>query len=513
MNTKLRFFVALVCLVCALPLSAQRYLTEVFAAFDSTSDVPYAVNISVLTGSPASTTLRMDVYEPMGDNLTKRPLIIMSHTGSFLPPVINGQPTGSRKDSTVVEMAKQFAKRGYVCAIMSNRLGWNPTSSDQDVRTGTLLGAAYRGIQDFRACVRYFKMTAATMNNPYKVDTTMIIGGGVGTGGYITYGAASLDKPAELSLTKFISGTTGQPYVNQAVSGNFDGTNNAPLNIANHVGYGSKINFAFNLGGALGDSTWLEAGDAPMVGFHCPSDPFAPYEYGAVIVPTTGDFVVNVSGTYGAIRRANRLGNNANMAAMVAGLTDPYTVHANSLNNGNEGMFPIITPPPGAPLACPSGNLNQIPQGSPWDWWNETWYIAAANAAGQPGAEVACRAKLGNPDMSGTKGRIYLDSVMQYLNPRIVGALGLNTVGVEVPVNKNVKIFPNPAQNMMFMRSTDGQMILGIELYDATGRLVRVEKDLFTEEFILHRNGLPTGMYIAKLKFKGSEGIGKVWFQ
>ena len=91
-------------------------------------------------------------------------------------------------------MAKQFARRGYVCAIMSNRMGWLPTSSDQDTRTGTLLQAAYRGIQDMRTCVRYFRMTAATMSNPYKIDPNLVIAGGVGTGGYISFGAATLGK-------------------------------------------------------------------------------------------------------------------------------------------------------------------------------------------------------------------------------------------------------------------------------------------------------------------------------
>jgi dienelactone hydrolase len=67
----------------------------------------------------------MDVYEPSGDTASVRPLVLVLHTGSFLPAVMNGQPTGGRKDSAVVEMCTRFAKKGYVAAAVSYRLGWN----------------------------------------------------------------------------------------------------------------------------------------------------------------------------------------------------------------------------------------------------------------------------------------------------------------------------------------------------------------------------------------------------
>ena len=46
-------------------------------------------------------------------------------------------------------------------------------------------------------------------------------------------------------------------------------------------------------------------------GMHCVNDFFAPYYEGAVIVPTTREFVVNVIGTRKAIELANKLGSNA----------------------------------------------------------------------------------------------------------------------------------------------------------------------------------------------------------
>src|SRR5205085_7297802 len=108
------------------------------------------------------------------DVLPNRPTVIMIHTGSFLPIFYNMQPTGSRNDSAIVTMCKQFARRGYTAIAVDYRAGWNPAATGaagQEIRTGTLLQAAGRGVQDLKACVRFFKNNAAT----YHVDVDKII--------------------------------------------------------------------------------------------------------------------------------------------------------------------------------------------------------------------------------------------------------------------------------------------------------------------------------------------------
>jgi len=59
-----------------------------------------------------SQALLLDFYEPLGDKLEERPLVIIAHGGSFL--------TGDR--SQTVEFCVDFAKRGYVCANIEYRL-------------------------------------------------------------------------------------------------------------------------------------------------------------------------------------------------------------------------------------------------------------------------------------------------------------------------------------------------------------------------------------------------------
>ena len=73
---------------------AQRYLSEVFNSVTVTTNVQYGENISIFPPpTPANIPLLMDVYEPDGDVLAQRPLIIFMHTGSYLPRYINGTPT------------------------------------------------------------------------------------------------------------------------------------------------------------------------------------------------------------------------------------------------------------------------------------------------------------------------------------------------------------------------------------------------------------------------------------
>jgi hypothetical protein len=117
---------------------AQRYVTEIFTSTNVSSNIIFGQNYSVLTGSPILENLVMDIYEPTGDVLSERPLIMLLHTGDFLPRYINQLTIGDKTDSATVEMANRFAKMGYVVAVPNYRTGWNP-SGTQDERTETYI--------------------------------------------------------------------------------------------------------------------------------------------------------------------------------------------------------------------------------------------------------------------------------------------------------------------------------------------------------------------------------------
>ena len=524
MKTTLQSVFTIALLSLGLSVSAQtRYLDDIFPTAHVTSDVVYATNISILPMlqglPPGPATLKCDIYEPGGiwDSITNRPVIILIHTGSFLPAVLNGQPTGSKTDLSIVEQCTRWAKKGYVAVAMDNRLGWNPTSTDQNVRTSSLLQAAYRGIQDAKAMVRYMRMTEAT-GNPYRIDESKIVLGGQGTGAYISLGYATLDTTTELYLTKFLDlsdPTNPVPYVYPPVFGNIDGTDSTyapvydstgalvgsmPFNIPNTLNYSNDVNMVFNLGGAIADISWLQAGDVPMVSFHCEKDPYGPIDTGDVIVPTTGDFVVEVMGSRTVQHYSNSYGNND--VFVQAGFTDNFTTAANINNGGLEGLYVFKTP---SPSTTPNafGELEEE-QGSPWDWWDNATYDAmfqAVNSA--PAGYGAANSILGNPDMSTTKGNAYLDTIQGYLNPRMYEVLDLaNHIPIISSINdiKNISvdIYPNPAKNTINIISYKVE-VNSVEIYNLNGQLV-LANEVHANQIRLNTSSLSTGIYIVDIK-------------
>ena len=178
--------------LCVTALHAQtRYLDEVFSQASATTTY-YGNNYTVITlsqlGHTAPLPQRVDIYTPTGDTETARPLIIYLHTGNFLPTSVNGSCGGSITDSSNVEMATRLAKMGYVVAVASYRLGWRPDLPQELLKRFTLINAAYRGVQDVRSCIRYFRKTVAEAGNPYGIDPEKIVVWGQGTGGFGSIG-------------------------------------------------------------------------------------------------------------------------------------------------------------------------------------------------------------------------------------------------------------------------------------------------------------------------------------
>ncbi len=531
-------FIIITIIISNINLNAQtRYLDEVFNTILVEEVDTFAVNISIeplLFGMPPDLLpIECDVYIPAGnmdasfnflaDTLTNRPVIIVAHTGSFLPPVANGQATGSVKDSSIIEQCTRWAKKGYVAIAMGNRKGWNPTSTDQNVRTSTLLQAAYRGVQDAKALVRWLRWTNIEMGNPFGIDSDKIVLGGHGTGGYISLAYATLDDENELYLPKFMDLTDPSnpvPYVVPGVFGNIDGTNlaflplydslgniigvdsSSPTNYPNFPQYSNDINMAFNLGGALADSSWLEPGDIPIVSFHCENDPYAPIDIGDVIVPTTGDFVVEVVGSRFIQQKANEYGNND--VFINAGFNDNYTTVANTTNNNLEGLYVFKTPTPSSqPNAF--GELEEE-QASPWDWWDNIVYDQYFQAVnGAPAGYGAANSILGNPDMSAQKGKTYIDTVQGYLNPRIYVALNLGgTNSISHAVDYSTKVYPNPTKDIVYVSNQNFE-IDKIEIYDIKGRIIKDIHGKTLSKYQISTKDLNSGVYLMKIKTRNTE--------
>jgi hypothetical protein len=514
---QLNTLLVILCTCAFLNVQAQeRYMAEVFSSVDVETDVTYGQNLTVLTvpvtGSPSLQDLMMDVYTPAGDTITDRPVVVYFHTGSFLPQYINGQITGSRSDSSVVEICTRLAKMGYVAISATYRAGWNPIASDQDERTGTLLNAAYRGIQDARALIRFLRKTVAEEDNRFGVNTDKICLWGQGTGGYISLGAAYLDRFDEVVLDKFIDQDLAAPYVDTNLVGDVYGEKAAAINIPNHVGYSNDFAMAVNMGGALGDISWIEGKDnePATMGFHVVRDPFAPYANGAVIVPTTGDFVVNVDGTRTVVGKANDLGVNAVFDAANQDMTDMLNLIVSAYKNinvdfgggqvlsvGEDNVYPFLTPD----LAS-----------GPWEWWSKAQLdatIAAFNAA--TGEDISsdtlhANGLLLNPDMSKEKATAHIDTIINYFAPRAFLALNLMATSTNEVLSAeevNFQMGPNPMKEFMTITTAPDQPMLDVAVYNMSGKLMKGSMNVNNNQYLLRRTPHMTpGMYVLQVRFK-----------
>ena len=552
MKTRLFKMFAFTLVFIGLNATAQtRYIDNVFDSVTVTSDVVYGQNVTILPmlqqQPPAVAPLLCDIYEPKNDTLTDRPVIILMHTGSFLPAVLNGQATGSKSDNSVVENCMRWAKKGYVAVAMSYRQGWNPTSPSQAVRTATILQAAYRGIHDSKAMVRHLRKTADVDGNPYGIDESKIVIGGQGTGAYLSMGYITLDTVSELLIyPKFWDTSDPDPSnhvpliaPNFGLSmdtvygyGNIDGTDTAyypanfppfnfPVdvlwNIGNNPSYSNDVNMAFNLGGTLADLSWLDYTGIPLVSFHCENDPFASIDSGVIIVPTTGDIVIpDVVGSRTAAHYNTLWGNNAGFNQ--AGLTDTLTQMANSYNSAwdaqhglvYDGLYVFDTP---APSTIPNafGEM-PYPESSPWDWWDLATYDAMFAALnGAPAGYGAANSLLGSPNSgSDSIPMMYLDTVHGYLNPRMYEVLGLggSTTDMNEIIEKTTEVYPNPAKDNLNIVSY-AELINSVEVYNLSGQKVLSKKVNATTTRI-NTNSLSKGVYIVDIKSKVSSVKKKV---
>ncbi|MBK9075366.1 MAG: T9SS type A sorting domain-containing protein [Flavobacteriales bacterium] len=214
------------------------------AFFDSvtvTSAVLFGNNIGV-GGQPQN--LYMDVYEPYGDTLSARPVVLVAFGGSFV--------AGSRAD--VADVCVQFAKLGYVAVAPDYRVGFFFPN------IATTTQAVMRGAHDMRGCVRNLRKTVAEDANPFRIDVDRIITGGVSAGAISALHATYLDQPSEMPAV-LVS--------DSAALGGIEGNSGSD-------GYSSDVRACYSLSGAIGDTSWIVPGDQPLVSVHEDGDEIVP---------------------------------------------------------------------------------------------------------------------------------------------------------------------------------------------------------------------------------------------
>lgn len=227
---------------------AQRYYSKVFDSVTVASWIQYGFNYDC---NGDSTNLYLDIYKPYGDTAINVPLIVLAHGGSFIQ--------GNKASTDMIALCKELAGRGYTVATIDYRLKINLTSGN--TLSKEFAQAVWRGTQDLRAAIRFFRKHIAEGNNLH-LDSNNIYTGGVSSGGIMGLHLAFLDTYGEFN-------TIG---LDTAVIGDIEGNSGNP-------GYSWRVKGVISLSGALGNASWINNNKNVSLCFmHGNNDQTVPYK-------------------------------------------------------------------------------------------------------------------------------------------------------------------------------------------------------------------------------------------
>jgi acetyl esterase/lipase len=227
--------VAAVAAGCALPAppgdAPLRYRDPVFSSVSVQRDIAYG-SAPDKQGSPV--TLKLDLYQPTGDNAPRRPAVVWVHGGGFC--------CGSKSEGAITQLADLYARLGYVALSIDYRLfastgcGGTPTPSAECVL------AAIAAQHDAQAAVRWLRRHAAT----YRVDPNRLAIGGNSAG----------------AVTSLLVGTRPE---DPGDSGN--------------PGYSSVVRAVVSIAGGMPSNETITRGDAGTLFFHGTRDTTVPFAW------------------------------------------------------------------------------------------------------------------------------------------------------------------------------------------------------------------------------------------
>ncbi|MFN8310593.1 MAG: carboxylesterase family protein [Chitinophagales bacterium] len=316
-------------LFCSLTLSnllgqgcvSDRYTHPVFPNVTKTSQVLYGSAIPY--GLPISQDLYLDIYQPTGDTLRNRPLMIYAYGGAFL--------IGDKNQPPVPTFCEYFAKCGYVVVSIDYRKGFNVVDASSPPR------AVYRAAQDERAAMRFLCQRAGA----YRIDTAAIFLTGSSAGCFSALHQTFLEesqRPAETYGTFLEPDDLGC----FDCSGNTDNNRHCP-----------RIRGIINNWGAILDTSFIEGNkwsdSVAVISFHGDQDPLVPYVSGN---PFSYPVFPVVYGSKAIHRRMTNQHMKNKLVPLVGEGHEPWLLNASLLDTVYKYTCPFLleTLKPGLPV-------------------------------------------------------------------------------------------------------------------------------------------------------------------
>jgi predicted esterase len=213
-----------------------------------TADVKFGVGgigFSTTSGALRYRDLLLDIYEPIGNDDSERPALILAfggafHRGSRVDDMVQ---EGEHRNTPISEYCHEFARRGYVCFSIDYRLmqeapdpGSTPTLP-AGIALNTERVNYVRGLLGLAPCTQQdmaFEIEAATddmtlavsfvraRSRHFNIDANRIAIGGFSAGAIIALNAALAERvavAAVLALSGRISMATANQFVRHAKDG------------------------------------------------------------------------------------------------------------------------------------------------------------------------------------------------------------------------------------------------------------------------------------------------------
>jgi acetyl esterase/lipase len=265
---------------CTLPKppgdGTVRYRDQVFSSVSVTRDIVYG-NAPDGQGDPVD--LELDLYQPTGDTVNRRPALIWVHGGGF---------TAGDKSSGA-SRATFFAQRGYIAVSINYRLLSETGCGGTTDPTAECEQAALAAQHDAQAAVRWLRANA----DEYRVDTDRIAIGGSSAGAVTSL---LVDWRSE------DPGSSGNP------------------------GFSSAVRAAVSVSGGAPTNEAIDGGDPPAIFSHGSEDRTVPFEWA----------VSNAAAMYGAniftvLRVFEGAGHGLGQSAVINEQSDYFLYYAMDL--------------------------------------------------------------------------------------------------------------------------------------------------------------------------------------
>ncbi len=262
-----------------------RYTNSIFHSIRTAENQVYATAPSLKNpymgeSNTQQENLTLDIYQPQGDTLNLRPVVICAHGGGFIE--------GTKEHDDMVAFCDSLAEKGYVTVTINYRQGMNILSPVSAAR------AVYRGLQDSRAAIRYIKSIASTL----RIDTNNVFFLGSSAGAFMAVQNAYMNEESERPVETFQISHFPPTLDDGPDLGNLDA-------IQSSLKFGSRPKAIVSLWGAVKDTNIIKPSDLDVhvLLVHGTADTIVPFNVGHPFG------VPNLQSTYGSYPISARLKN------------------------------------------------------------------------------------------------------------------------------------------------------------------------------------------------------------